>query len=302
MSKNVKRFFVVCFAVLLIIVCAVPVFALPGGVNGYRLLADLDRVTVSYPDGNAMGSVGNSGIPYNTSLGVGTTITGTFGTGYSYARTWQNTQTVYTGSDGTQILNSSMIFNNATAVKFECYDVFIWDSAAAYTRLRNIGWASYNGSLKVRVEYRVYNQNTNQFDTRVQERTTTITSVNNTWTSRKLFEGFGDFTAGLRNLVIIDYIMVNFVPTTAGATVSLTSLPINSNTNIGPIINANSGDITIVEQVVPPGEVDLFQWIIEPLDEFFSIEIADGVTLGGIFIAILGVPLVVILLKVFAGG
>lgn len=302
MSLNLKRVLVSGFAVLMLIVCAVPVFALPGGVEGYRLLADFDRVTVSYPDGNAMGSVGNSGIPYNTSLGVGTTISGTFGTGYSYARTWQNTQTVYNGTNSSQVLNSQMVFNNATAVKFECYNVFIWDTLATYTQLRGIGWGSYNGTLKVRVEYMVYNQNTNKFESRTQERTTTINTANNAWSTRKLFEGFGDFTAGLRNIVIVEYIMVNFVPSTAGATVALTSLPINPNTNISPIVNANSGEVTIVEQVIPPSEIDLFQWIIEPLDQFFSIEIAEGVTLGGIFLAILGVPLVVILLKVFAGG
>ena len=47
---------------------------------------------------------------------------------------------------------------------------------------------------------------------------------------------------------------------------------------------------------------DVFYWIVEPVEQFFLIELMPNVTIGGVAITIFAIPLVILLLKFFAGG
>lgn len=72
----------------------------------------------------------------------------------------------------------------------------------------------------------------------------------------------------------------------------------------GMSVMADTVATKTVERVVevPVEELNLFNWIIEPIGAFFGLELFPGISLGGIIGVFVAIVLVVIFLKIFAGG
>lgn len=202
-------------------------------------------------------------------------------------------------------------FNENTSVEtnaqitLKCRNVHV--TQTQWNALYNYCWAKFSGDalfdLIVDISFVGVNSTNDGLESRsIHFERQALTGNNDQW---KVFPSWDAFTSkGLgtyANGYMIKEITMTFDCSTFKGIFSIGNLYYN-NSILEPDIPIFEKEIIVEKEIVkevPVEELNLFNWIIGPIENFFSIEFFPGITLGGILGAFVVILVVLALIKLW---